>query len=857
MQKALNFATVLLIVFAGVLFGATEKPTVAENTQERAPFSVGTPQENEQESAVADSARSALSAGMPSLAKAILEDNFHRTPSLKKSKKANEVYIDALISLGEFKTAQEPLKIIDKKTPQNQIRNTLVACGLGSTELAKTQLDKIDENSFPENLRSWFYLARGYVAFENGQNKGALADFELAKKYAKSSNVSADAEVAINISKLANTPSDKNLEKLEDELKQKTSVFLGTPEGFRYAKQYAAVLFRLGKEAQAVDVINQQLEISLAPEIDKDELNLISAAMTKDPEKQISILSNLLRKTASQEVAEFAIELLSANKKVQTESLNEFLREVFENTSANIKDKILLKQSENAIKTNNRLAAITFAKRIINDFPNSQYKRDALQILAWAAWKNEPPQYRLAASNLVELALLQDSTEQKNEIMYIAASCYFFDKDFATAANIYENLFEKMPKKQGVILNKVIETYLAQNNEDKALSLIDKAYKNKSIEEEELWNAEWKVISRYEKNNNIEKALERINHAINSTPDGSPLLKMRMMWLRAIISERTKNYLRTIQYCDNIIDMERSEDIGNTTTAKEIAASTLLLKASCLEKIGSQVDKEKSIATYEKIRNDYPETEASPLSYLHQARLEAELGHFAAANRLCMSLAENSKKHQYKYSALFDAAEYTKKIGTESSYKTALSLLDRLCTDFPDDTRNFYARLSQAEILRLINSFADARKLYNEIINKFETHPEIYLAWLGLGDSTLAQPNRISDAVAIFERLYSLPEMPLSAKAESAFKWVFALEKSDRIREANEIAWLTANAIINKIKDDVSAKYWVGRILYNLAQSLEAQGLKRDAQATYMLLIKHKLPSYKIAEKKIKTSKEK
>lgn len=64
----------------------------------------------------------------------------------------------------------------------------------------------------------------------------------------------------------------------------------------------------------------------------------------------------------------------------------------------------------------------------------------------------------------------------------------------------------------------------------------------------------------------------------------------------------------------------------------------------------------------------------------------------------------------YAYDARSVAAQYARKLGLEADYKMALTMLDKLCKDFPDNPRNFYARLSQAEILRLLNAFADAAK---------------------------------------------------------------------------------------------------------------------------------------------------
>ena len=226
-------------------------------------------------------------------------------------------------------------------------------------------------------------------------------------------------------------------------------------------------------------------------------------------------------------------------------------------------------------------------------------------------------------------------------------------------------------------------------------------------------------------------------------------------------------------------------------------------------------------------------------------------GNFAAAQQLCRTLADSDPKGPYAYDAVSDAAQYARKLGLEVDYKIALSMLDKLCSNFPDNPRNFYARMSQAEILRLLNAFADARKLYEEIINKYPAHPEVYLAWMGLGDCALAQPEQTLNAVAIFERLYALPEMPLQAKAEAAFKCAYALDRAGRAREADEMRWVTSEHLLSKSNLTPAAKYWIGRSLYSLASSLEADGQKRDARAAYELIVKYKLPSYTAAKAKL------
>ena len=851
----LRLTTAVIAVALCAAFGAlgAETNAASPTLKKQAPFTAGIDISKENEMLLSESAKAAINAGMPTLAKSILEDNIKKSPQLAKSDNINTLLLDSLIALGEYKNADEVFsRIKDGSGPAYRIRKALIDAGLGRADISRSGLDHIDESTVPENLRAWLHIARGYALFETGKNADAIAEFDKAKAMAKNSLAAADAEVGANLSKLASPLSKEELSKLEEDLKSKMSVLMGTVEGFQIAKQYAAVLFRLGKDAQALDVVNQQLEISLAPEIDKDELKIISASMTKNPIRQISMLKNILRSTSSADVARFSVSLVTSNRRANADEVESFLKYILENSPVKNKDFVLLELSKAAVKKDDRTVAIAYAQQLIDRYPDSDLKSGAYRILAWGAFTSDSPQYRLAASYMDKLGDLAEDPKSKAYSRYVSASCYFFDKDYATSAKIYLEIFDKLPERRGAMLNRIVESYINLGDEAKAVEFLDNAY-SKGVAEEALWSAEWRIISLYRQGGRTQKALDRIEKTI-ATSDFPSLLKTRMMWVRAVISDSSGNYARTIDYCDNVVDMASAEDTKREKTADEIAANALLLKASCLQKSGDALAP-RSIEVYERIRGDFPNTAAAPLSYLYQARVEASDGRFDKACELCLQLAKD-KASPLRYQAIFDAAEYMRKTASMSSYRSALSLLDSLCSEYPDDPRNFYCRLSQAAILRLINSFSDARKLYNEIINRFDKHPEIYLAWLGLGDSTLTQPARFGDAAAIYERLYSLPGIPVPAKAESAYKWAFALAKAGKREEADEVSWLTANALLNSRPDDEVAKYWLGRSLLNLAQSLEERSMQRDAKAAYELIVKYALPAAEIARKKLSTNKE-
>ena len=324
------------------------------------------------------------------------------------------------------------------------------------------------------------------------------------------------------------------------------------------------------------------------------------------------------------------------------------------------------------------------------------------------------------------------------------------------------------------------------------------------------------------------------------------------MWLRACSIDESKDAEKTAEICGKISAAISSLSDAAKKSVSDIGANAMLMHARALDSLGKFEGESGSIKIFENLRSLYPQSEAAQLSYLYEARACAAAGRLDAARQYCDELVSKYPESRYAYDAIFDSAQYARQLGTDANYRDALTMLDKLCKKYPDNPRNFYARLSQAEILRLLNAFADARSLYNDITGNFQSHPEVHLAWLGLGDSTLAQPNREADAAAIFERLYSLPDMPQEARAEAAYKWAFALERAGKSREADEVRWVTASELLRGKKQNLASRYWTGRSLFELARSLEHSSDARDARSVYELIVRHNLPPADAAALKLK-----
>ena len=123
--------------------------------------------------------------------------------------------------------------------------------------------------------------------------------------------------------------------------------------------------------------------------------------------------------------------------------------------------------------------------------------------------------------------------------------------------------------------------------------------------------------------------------------------------------------------------------------------------------------------------------------------------------------------------------------------------------------------------------------------------------WENCKDELHTEIARAKDAAAIFERLYALPSLDEAARAEAAFKWAFALASSGEASEADEVRWITSQALLENPKISAAARYWIGRSLFDMARSLESAGRMRDARAAYELIASHNLPPAKIARQKL------
>lgn len=802
----------------------------------------------------------ALQMKMPSIAQHIAESALNSEfPDIEK--RASAMVLDSLIAQGKYELASRRLSESDS-SEEDKLRRGIIYGALGNLDKAKRILNSIDVKSLSDYGKYESFLARGYILFDESKYTEAYAEFKKARSLSLGSHIFPDAEIASYMCLLAQDLPAGDLEKYSEELAEKNRFYFGTSIGFRFAKQYAVSLYRLGKNEDALELIDDYLQVKLADDIDKDELRIVKAAISNSDDIRYEILEDVLSRTSSAAIVDFTIAVIQKDRAQNPEKTLKFLSKLVASPKTPLRDVFLLEYALSSLDAGNADEAAKNALKIVEEFPSSKYVSEALRVLAWSAFyssKDKTPEYRLAASNLMALSKIEKDPLAAAKSKMLAADCYFLNKDFDTAAEIYLELINSHAIKSLTLLNRALQTFIIQGEAgfEKAETVLNNAYDSENFDADEIWNAEWLFISNLRKKIGAEAALERIEKSMKkaATRKDGKAIAIRLLWLKANMVQGLENYDLTISLCDEIL--KKSKELPADEIPDALAANTLLMKAKALEFSDKNSDGEnylKAEKTYEFLRNTYPSSDAAALSYIYQARSLAAKGQFLEAQSLCLELAKTESP--YAYSAKFDAALYARKIGLDGNYREAIALLEKLRSDFPDNPRNFYAQMEQAEILRLLNRFSEARALYGDIVRRYPEHPEIYLAYIGLGDSTMVQKGKELDAAAIFERIYALPQIPLDVKAEAAFKWSFAVEKSGGEREANEIRWLTSNNLTGELdtenEQNIISKYWTARILFELAKFMESEGRKSEARTVYEIVASKNLPGADIAKSKLK-----
>ena len=521
---------------------------------------------------------------------------------------------------------------------------------------------------------------------------------------------------------------------LSSRLKTDLETVKGQKMGYQYAKIYAVVLDKLGREEEAIAVIEEQLKFaSVEEEGFKDQfLLLLGLIGEKSSNRGKLALRELLNREADRELQKIALHLF-ARRTGSAEEKQEFKELVDElialPQSHALLDELYFFRGQLALEDGHLDETEAYANELLSKFPGSRLKNRAILHLAYLSWKRKPPQYRTAADYLNRLRMEFPEGMERARLTVLMADCYYLNQDYKSAADAYNTAINEQGSvlPQGPLVFQQIMSEIQAGLLEEASKHLDKAHAFGKADALNRWRAEWNLINKMKEEKQIEGAFQRIRGLL-SRPEATkvpPELQLRLMWLEAQLSMEARQFIETPHRTDSILATlaEIPEDTIPIEQRDQIISHTLLIKGEALFEIN---EIEKALKIFEQLRSRYPESEPAVLSHLIEARYYAQINQTVDAQQRFIALADQYPESKYAPVALYEAAVSAEQRGLNTTYNEAVALLERLINTYSKHSLVYYARLKQADLSRKLNDFPTARLIYEDLINQFPKHPERY-----------------------------------------------------------------------------------------------------------------------------------
>jgi tetratricopeptide (TPR) repeat protein len=643
--------------------------------------------------------------------------------------------------------------------------------------------------------------------------------------------------------------------------------YQGQKIGYSFVRQYATVLDALNRKGEAVALLQRQLQ--LLPGEERQELDdmrlLLGLIAGADSGVGRNALFGLLDRAVNREPQRMALRLLaraSDSGTARAEFRAKLDRLIAAPSPHPIQEDLRVFRAEVELAEKNYGRAEEDAKTLLERFPGSQLKAQALGVLTGVAW--ELRRYRTAADYAAQLRAELPPGDAHAQLGVLVAEAYFRAGDFKNAADAYASAQREPPAgvTAGTLLFQRVLAEINAGRLDVAGTLLDEAATAPAIDAVSRWQSEWNLARALQADEQTAAALQRVARLVGETgaADRPADLAVRMAWLQARLAFESDSPADAIRLVDALL----ARLAGPAATALpaglkiDVASTSVLLKAQALLKSGKARPAAiaEGLELLAKLRRDYPKTDAAVYSFVAEADYYAARYEIGEAQRLFTKLADDYRDNAYAPFALYEAALNAERRGQDNYYEEANRLIERLVTEYPQSELVFYARLKQGDLLRKLNRFGPAQQVYELLVNSFAQHKDVLLAQLALADCHLAQaatdPTHWESATTIYERLQDLPTAPVDLRAEAGFKHGYALARRGNPGRAQETWMLAVNTFL---LDPVAAaglagkgRYWMSRVLLELGDLYEREAKLEQARAAYELLLRQNLPGQALAQ---------
>jgi TolA-binding protein len=736
----------------------------------------------------------------------------------------------------------------------------------GETDALSDRMTAIRSSSLAREELAWFRLLEALIHTRSGAAEKANEAFRLASIEAPSSLLKDQFELIRFREELALGQFD---EITISALRESVRSMRGERGGFEAARLLAIALTKAGQSAEAISVLNEHLAMPGLREYNlrSDFLLLIGTIAGPDSARGRLALQDIISSQGGADLHSIALTLLAQSvestedKDSFLESLNEWLERP---DLVSLADRFLAYKAYLGAESGDFRMAGDSAQELLDRFPSSSFAPNALRMLAYTSWSQTPPRYRTAADFLNQLRQKFPESENSMEAGVLIADCYFLNEDYANASDMYGTMLKDCPPDWASdIFYQRILAEIGAGRMDSATAMLDQVRRDPRISDESIWRAEWNLLDYLRRQERVGEAYQRIQSVLSGPsagdPDISPKLTLRFRWLQARLTLEAGPPAEAINLVENLMADLAEDDFGaDPESLAEVDGHLLLLRGEAQIASGMR---DEGVSTFQLLRDRYPDSGASILSYLVESRTEAAAENLVSAQQSLIALVDRFPASEYAPVALWEAALNAEQRGLNIHLQESINILERLVSDYPSHELVYYARLKQGDLARRLNDFPTALLLYERLLAQFSTHPERYRAELSRADCLSAlgseDPDRFDQAAVIYERNCLLPTAPLSIRLEAGFKWAHALRQQDDDSGSEAVYWLLYDRFIKdedlnrRIIHQAAGRYWMARVLLELGSIQFEQGEVASAKQVYQTILQMNLPGATLAQARL------
>lgn len=815
----------------------------------------------------AEAARLALKSGLSATAADIFK-SLYQDPDFPESIRV-EIgldYVAALIAQARYGEASRVLESSPGLGDANRrgLYAASIAYGKASNQdyaATRAKLSELDPDTLSPLDLPWYYLLQGILADSEGKRKEAERQFRMAESSAASSQQSALFSSLILRQKILASPTDENL---LVEIREKFEALAGQSAAFPFLREYVVLLHGTGKDAEAIRVLEAELaHVGAGYSMDERASLLLLKALILglDSSAGWASLKELVRAGIDSDATVIALQLLGSAKGREAD-LMALLNEIISRPEPHpLIAQLYFMRSQLALANPDTTAqAEADARYLLEQFPGLSEINSVYRLLAYAALLRDPPQYRVAADYLLGLRGQSSESGKVAELNRLIGDCYFLNRDYANAVDFYDTAKsgEKPGSERTNVLLRLVISQIRSGKFEAALANIDEADFAGQMGDADRWRAEWSLALALQSKGQAGRALERLRSLTSRDTSSVPVsLDLRLRWLEAHLSLQLEDISGMPDKLEALITRIDSlpKDALGPEESSRLKSELLLLQAKTMIALG-EVESAFDIITT--IRANFGENIAAKRTYFTEAAYHASAGDDRAAQQALTEFGSDYPDSALVPQALFEAALHYQRQGPES-YGEAVVLLDRLVKEYPDSELVYYSGLKQGDLLRLMNDFAGAQLVYENLINRFPTHRLRYAAELSRADciAALAQDadEQLAEATAVLERLVDRSDLPSEVRIEAGYKWGRILMRNEDTDAAKTVYGLVASRYLFDAQNASGlssvGRYWLSRTIFSLGDLFEDEGNASEAGRLYRKLVAFNLPGRSLALSRI------